>query len=173
MMPVWIGKIERDKGAADIRQSLSMRNNICGRHCSLELSFYRFLSTSAHRWTPAMPGTPTPCVPFKSGRPPAQGERGPAECVMLPHTACRRHPRFALHPDFPSTPGYRACAAVSPATSAAASYNQTFYRNYPPLIEKSFSVRNRHSRWLSARSSASGLISQGCTEFLRDFTDRR
>ena len=48
MMPVWIGKIERDKGAADIRQSLSMRNNICGRHCSLELSFYRFLSTSGH-----------------------------------------------------------------------------------------------------------------------------
>jgi len=172
-MPVWIGKIERDKGAADIRQSLSMRNNICGRHCSLELSFYRFLSTSAHRWTPAMPGTPTPCVPFKSGRPPAQGERGSAKCVMLPHTACRRHPRFALHPDFPSSPGCRACAAVSPATSAAASYNQTFYRNYPPLIEKSFSVRNRHSRWLSARSSASGLISQGCTEFLRDFTDRR
>ena len=105
--------------------------------------------------------------------PPAQGERGPAKCVMLPHTACRRHPRFALHPDFPSSPGCRACAAVSPATSAAASYNQTFYRNYPPLIEKSFSVRNRHSRWLSARSSASGLISQGCTEFLRDFTDRR
>lgn len=94
-------------------------------------------------------------------------------CYAPTHTACRRHPRFALHPDFPSSPGCRACAAVSPATSAAASYNQTFYRNYPPLIEKSFSVRNRHSRWLSARSSASGLISQGCTEFLRDFTDRR
>ena len=190
MMPVWIGKIERDKGAADIRQSLSMRNNICGRHCSLELSLYRFASTPAdrrtpaipgtpipyvpsspgdlrrrasvgrqsvscfhtqpvgdthgslftptsptlraavpvlrpvprlppacfynaifpfitknvrlgrftfllfsstlaHRRTPAKPGTPIPYVPFQSGRPPAQGERGPAECVMLPHTACR------------------------------------------------------------------------------------
>ena len=187
-MPVWIGKIERDKGAADIRQSLPMRNNICGRHCSLELSLYRFAPTPAdrrtpampgtpipyvpsspgdlrrrasvgrqsvscfhtqpvgdthgslftptsptlraavpvlrpvprltpacfynaipiynedrpawpihlllfssmpaHRRTPAKPGTPTPYVPFKSGRPPAQGERGPAECVMLPHTAC-------------------------------------------------------------------------------------
>ena len=146
-----------------------MRKNICGRHCS----FYRFSSTLAHRRTPAKPGTPTPCAPFKSGRPPTQGERGPAECVMLPHTTCRKHPRFALRPDFPSTPGCRACAAVSPATFAAAFYNQTFYKNSPSFIEKSFSVRNRHSRWLSARSSASGLISQGYTEFLRDFTDMR
>ena len=83
------GKIERDKGTADIRQSLSMWKNICGRLCSPELSFYRFSSTPAHRRTPAKPGTPIPYVPFQSGRPPAQGERGPAECVMLPHTACR------------------------------------------------------------------------------------
>ena len=137
------------------------------------LNFPTVFINAASRRTPAKPGTPIPYVPFQSGRPPAQGERGPAECVMLPHTACRRHPRFALHPDFPSTPGCRACAAASPATSATASYNQTFYKNSPPLIEKSFSVRTRHSRWLSARSSASGLISQGCTEFLRDFTDRR
>lgn len=134
------------------------------------IGFHQRRRTAGH---PPMPGTPTPCVPFQSGRPPAQGEREPAECVMLPHTACRRHPRFALHPDFPSTPGCRASAAASPATSAATSYNQTFYKYSPPFIEKSFSVRNRHSRWLSARSSASGLISQGCTEFLRDFTDRR
>ena len=170
---MWIGKIERDKGTTDIRQSLSMWKNICGRHCSLELSFYRFSSTPAGRGTPALPGTPTPCVPFQSGRPPAQSERGPAECVMLPHTACRKHPRFALHPDFPCTSGCRACAAASPVASAAASFIQAFYGHSPPFIEKSFSVRNRHSRWLSARSSASGLISQGYTEFLRDFTDVR
>ena len=52
-------------------------------------TFLLFSSTQAHRRTPAKPGTPTPYVPFQSGRPPAQGERGPAECVMLPHTACR------------------------------------------------------------------------------------
>ena len=52
-------------------------------------TFLQFPSTLAHRRTPAKPGTPIPYVPFKSGRPPAQGERGPAECVMLPHTACR------------------------------------------------------------------------------------
>ena len=52
-------------------------------------TFLQFPSTLAHCRTPAKPGTPTPCVPFQSGRPPAQGERGPAECVMLPHTACR------------------------------------------------------------------------------------
>ena len=76
----------------------------------------------------------------------------------------------------PTSPTLRAAVPVLrpvPRLYAAASCNQTFYRNSPPLIEKSFSVRNRHSRWLSARSSASGLISQGCTEFLRDFTDRR
>ena len=52
-------------------------------------TFLLFSSTLAHRRTPAKPGTPIPYVPFQSGRPPAQGERGPAECVMLPHTACR------------------------------------------------------------------------------------
>ena len=104
-----------------------MRKNICGRHCS----FYRFSSTPAHHRTPAKPGTPTPCAPFKSGRPPTQGERGSAECVMLPHTTCRKHPRFALRPDFPSTPGCRACAVASPATSTAAFYNAIF-----PFITK-------------------------------------
>lgn len=63
----------------------------------------------------------------------------------------RSSPRLPLH--F----GMRAFTAAGPAISAAASYNQTFYRNSPPLIEKSFSVRNRHSRWLSARSWHPGL----------------
>ena len=107
---------------------------------------FTFLQFPSTRRTAGHPRRPAPCVSFQSGRPPAQGERGPAECVMLPHTVCRGHPRFALHPDFPSTPGCHACAAASPATSASASYNQTFYRNYPPFIEKSFSVRNRHFR---------------------------
>ncbi|CAK7052662.1 MAG: hypothetical protein PARBB_02613 [Parabacteroides distasonis] len=66
-MPVWIGKIERDKGTADIRQSLSMWKNICGRLCSPELSFYRFSLTPAGRRTPAMPGTPIPYVPSSPG----------------------------------------------------------------------------------------------------------
>ena len=52
-------------------------------------TFLLFSSMLAHRRTPAKPGTPIPYVPFQSGRPPAQGERGPAECVMFPHTACR------------------------------------------------------------------------------------
>lgn len=76
----------------------------------------------------------------------------------------------------PTSPALRAAVPVLrpvPRLPPLTFYNQTFYKNSPPFIEKSFSVRNRHSRWLSARSSASGLISQGCTEFLRDFTDRR
>ena len=274
MMPVWIGKIERDKGTADIRQSLSMWKNISGRHCSLELSFYRFSSTQAHCRTPAKPGTPIPYVPSSPGGlrrrasvgrqsvscfhtqpvgdthgslftptfsalraavpvlrpvprlPPAYFYNAifpfitkivrPGRFTFLQFTSTRRtagHPRRPArrHPAFRSSPGgLRRRASVgrqsvscfhtqpvgdthgslfAPTSTALrdampvlrpvprlpplASCNQTFYRNSPPLIEKSFSVRNRHSRWLSARSSASGLISQGCTEFLRDFTDRR
>lgn len=62
---------------------------------------------------------------------------------------------------------FRQC--LKPSTSTAACYKRPFIESLPPFLGK-ISVRNRHCRWLSARSSASGLISQGCTEFLRDFT---
>ncbi len=52
MMPVWIGKTEHDKWAADIRQSLSMRKTDYNRHDVLTPSIYKFLATPAgHRNT--------------------------------------------------------------------------------------------------------------------------
>lgn len=173
MMPVWIGKIERDKGTADIRQSLSVWKNICGRLCSLELSFYRFASTPAHRRTPAKPGTPIPYVPSSPGDLRRRASVG-RQSVSCFHTQPVGDTHGSLFT--PTSSALRAAVPVLrpvPRLPPLPLVIRPFIKKCPPLIEKSFSVRNRHSRWLSARSSASGLISQGCTEFLRDFTDRR
>ncbi|WP_141210222.1 hypothetical protein [Prevotella sp. P3-122] len=66
-----------------------MRNPFIADMMSLNEPFISFGNTGGPQGHPMLPGTPTPCIPFKSRRPPAQGERWSAECVMLPHTACR------------------------------------------------------------------------------------
>ena len=83
---MWIGKIEHDKGAADIPVVPFHAKN---PFITVIMSFMVSINAGGPQGPPMLAGTPIPCVPFKSGWPPAQGECGPAECVMLPHTACR------------------------------------------------------------------------------------
>lgn len=75
------------------------------------LSFYRLpILYSFHQrrkpaWTPDADRYPDALYSVQVRVSSGIGQVWAAECVMLSHTACLRSPQFALHPDFPSTPG--------------------------------------------------------------------
>ena len=132
-MPMWIGKIEHDRGTADIRQSFSMRNPFIADMMSLNLPFIRF----RQRWRAT--GTSDAAshadtlhyvqVRAASGTGRAWAGR---VCHASTHSlsmtpTVRSLPQLYLH--F----GMRAYVAAGPAISAA-----TLYKYSPPFLENSF-----------------------------------